>query len=158
MMTLTKEDLAAIEGLFTGKFNEMNDQFGRIDEKFGRIDEQFERIDEQFERIDKKFERIDEQFERIDKRLDGIDERLDGIDERLDGLEGRMDKLEGTVADMNLRLEHVESDVSSLKIGQLELSCKLSEVSAKVDATYDLALENWGQIEESKVRLNLLEN
>ena len=116
MMTLTKADLAAIEGLFTGKFNEMNDHFGIID-----------------------------------KRLDGIDKRLDGIDERLDTLEGK-------VKEMDLRLEHVESDVSSLKVGQLQLGSKLKEVSDKVDATYQLALENWGQIEESKVRLTLLEN
>ena len=123
MMTLTKEDLAAIEGLFTGKFQGMEDHFGKID-----------------------------------KRLDGIDERLDGIDERLDGIDDRLDTLESTVSGINLRLEHVESDVESLKIGQLQLSERLNEVSVKVDATYELALENWGQIEESKVRLTLLES
>ena len=130
MMTLTKADLAAIEGLFTGKFNEMNDHFGIIDKR----------------------------LDGIDKRLDGIDERLDGIDERLDGIDERLDTLEGKVKEMDLRLEHVESDVSSLKVGQLQLGSKLKEVSDKVDATYQLALENWGQIEESKVRLTLLEN
>jgi len=130
MMTLTKEDLAAIEGLFTGKFGEMKDHFGTIDKR----------------------------LDGIDKRLDGIDERLDGIDERLDGIDERLDTLEGRVKEMDLRLEHVESDVSSLKVGQLQLGSKLKEVSDKVDATYQLALENWGQIEESKARLTLLEN
>lgn len=109
MRTLTKEDLAAIEGLFTGKFNEMNDHFGMID-----------------------------------KRLDGIDKRLDN--------------LEGKVKEIDLRLEHVESDVASLKVGQLQLGAKLKELSGKVDATYQLALENWGEIEESKASLTLLEN
>lgn len=109
MMTLTKDDLAAIEGLFTGKFNEMNDHFGMID-----------------------------------KRLDGIDERLDNLEDK--------------VKEIDFRLEHVESDVSALKVGQLQLGNKLREMSAKVDTTYQLVLENWGQIEESKVRLSLLES
>jgi len=151
MMTLTKEDLAAIEGLFTGKFNEMNDHFGTIDKRL-------DGIDKRLDGIDKRLDGIDERLDGIDERLDGIDERLDGIDERLDGIDQRLDSLEEKVTEMDLRLEHVESDVASLKVGQLQLGNKIKELSAKVDETYQLALDNWGQIEESKTRLTLLES
>lgn len=122
MMTLTKEDLQAIEGLFTGKFDS-----------------------------------IDRRFDAMDKRLDAMDERFDSMDKRLDAMDKRFDALETKVENIDLRLEHVESDVSSLKIGQQRLQEKLNQVSDKVDATYELALENWGQIEESKKRLEILE-
>lgn len=116
MMTLTKEDLNAIEGLFTGKFDG-----------------------------------IDRHFEKIDHRLDAMDERFDKIDERLDSLEK-------TVTGIDLRLEHVESDVSSLKVGQIQMNDRLNRIEKKLDDTYILALDNWGQIEESKGRLALLES
>ena len=122
MMTLTKEDLQAIEGLFTGKI-----------------------------------EAIDGRFEAIDRRFDAVDRRFDAMDERFDAMDERFDTLETKVENIDLRLEHVESDVSSLKIGQQRLQEKLNKVSDKVDATYELALENWGQIEESKKRLEILE-
>ena len=129
IMVLTKEDLQAIEGLFDGRF-------GAIDKRFGAIDKQFKAIDKRFEAMDKRFEAMDQRFDKMDERFDKMDERLNKMD---------------------LRLEHVESDVSSLKVGQRMISEKLQKVSDKVDATYELALENWGQIEESKVRLAILE-
>lgn len=123
MMTLTKEDLNAIEGLFTGKFDG-----------------------------------IDRHFEKIDHRLDAVDERLDAMDERFDKMDQRFDSLEKTVTGIDLRLEHVESDVSSLKVGQIQMNDRLNRIEKKLDDTYILALDNWGQIEESKGRLALLES
>ena len=116
MMTLTKDDLKAIEGVFAGRF----------------------------ETIDRRFEAIDQRFEAMDRRFEAMDQRFDN--------------LASTVHNIDARLEHVESDVSALKVGQQQLWNKLNQVSDKVDATYDLALENWGQIEESKVRLTILES
>lgn len=123
MMTLTKEDLCAIEGLFTGKFDG----------------------------IDKHFEKIDERFDKMDQRMDAMDERFDKIDQRFESLERK-------VTDIDLRLEHVESDVSSLKVGQIRMNDWLTKIDKKLDDTYTLALDNWGQIEESKGRLALLES
>lgn len=123
MMTLTKDDLLAIEGLFLGKF-----------------------------------ESIDKHLEVLDDRMEGIEGRMDGLEGRMDGLERRMDSIEEHVGNLDMRMERVESDISSLKVGQMQMSKKLNEVSLKVDATYQFALENWGQIEESKARLTLLEN
>ncbi len=123
MMTLTKEDLNAIEGLFTGKFDG-----------------------------------IDRHFEKIDHHLDAIDHHLDAMDERFDKMDQRFDSLEKTVTGIDLRLEHVESDVSSLKVGQIQMNDRLNRIEKKLDDTYILALDNWGQIEESKGRLALLES
>lgn len=114
-MTLTKEDLAAIEGLFTGKFDG---------------------IDRQFESIDKRFEAMDQRFEAIDQRFDAIDQRFDAID---------------------MRLERMDGDISKLKVGQQLIKKDLYKISKQVEMTYDLALENWGQIEESKKRISVLE-
>lgn len=76
---------------------------------------------------------------------------------RFDGIDKRFESMEQKIAGIDIRLEHVESDVKSLKSGQLNLSRALKKVSEKVDATYELALENWGQIEESKARIAILE-
>ena len=72
------------------------------------------------------------------------------INQRLDKVEQRLDKVE-------LRLDKVESEVSSLKAGQLQMHQEIKNISRKVDATYELALDNWGQIVESKNRLDILE-
>ena len=61
-----------------------------------------------------------------------------------------MDKLENT-ADL------MKSDIGVMKHGQLQMNQELHVVSERVTVTYNLALENWGQIVESKVRLNVLE-
>lgn len=58
---------------------------------------------------------------------------------------------------VELRLDKVESEVSSLKAGQLQMHQEIKNISRKVDATYELALDNWGQIVESKNRLDILE-
>lgn len=72
------------------------------------------------------------------------------INQRLDKVEQRLEKVE-------LRLDKVESEVSSLKAGQLQMHQEIKNISRKVDATYELALDNWGQIVESKNRLDILE-
>ena len=114
-MTLTKEDLAAIEGLFTGKF---------------------ESIDQRFEAMDQRFEAMDQRLETMDQRLEAMDRHFDTID---------------------MRLENMESDISKLKVGQQLIKKEIYKISKQVDMTYDLALENWGQIEESKKRIAALE-
>lgn len=123
MMTLTKEDLQAIEGLFS-----------------------------------KRFDKIDQRLDAVERRLDTVERRLDAVDQRLDAMDQRLDSLENTVKHINLRLNHVERDIALLKKGQKELSNKLSVLSDKVDATLEIVMENWNQIEKSKARLALLES
>ena len=90
-------------------------------------------------------------FDAIDKRFTGIDKKFIGIDKRFDSLENRMDSLE-------MRMEHMESDVSALKAGQLDIRKEIKKCNDRIDDVYNLALNNFGQIEESKLRLSLLEH
>ena len=84
-----------------------------------------------------------EQFESINKRFDAVEERLDRIEERLDRVEERLNR--------------VETDVNSLKLGQIQLQKAFKKLEINIESVYTLALDNWGQIEESRKRLSLLE-
>ncbi len=51
---------------------------------------------------------------------------------------------------INNRLDKVESEVASLKAGQLELKKEIREVKQKVNDTYELALDAWGTSTENR--------
>ena len=74
-MTLTQEDLNAIEGLFTGKFDG----------------------------IDKRFESMDKRLDSMDQRFDSMEQKIDGIDIRLEHVESDVKSLKG--GQLNLRKE-----------------------------------------------------
>lgn len=80
-----------------------------------------------------------------------LDEKLQPVYYRLDSMGGRLDKMDN-------RLDRVESEIGALKEGQQKLRQELKRVSDKVNETYELALENWGQVQESKARLTALES
>lgn len=91
-----------------------------------------------------KFENlVIQKFEEMDKRFDRIDMRFDGIDERLDGMDKRFDRVE-------LRLEKCESEISALKVGQNEMRKDIRRLEKKIDDTYELALDAWGQGYENR--------
>lgn len=104
-----------------------------------------------------RFDAIDEKFEGVTKRLDEHDKRFDRLEHRMEHQESQLGRLEGRMGRLELRIEHLESDVSALRYGQLDLKKAIEANYKKIEETYDLALENFGQIEESKTRLNLLE-
>lgn len=84
---------------------------------------------------------------------------LSGLfDEKLQPVHNRLDRLEGRLDGMDSRLDRVESEIGALKEGQQKLRQELKRVSDKVYETYELALENWGQVQESKARLTALES
>lgn len=72
----------------------------------------------------------------IDKKLD---DKLQPINNRLDNIDNRLDK--------------IESEVSALKVGQKETTKELRQVKDKVNDTYDLALDAWGQSTENRTWL-----
>ncbi len=90
-----------------------------------------------------KFEEMDKRFDRIDDRFDSIDMRLDGMDKRFDGMDKRFDRME-------LRLEKCESEMSALKVGQNEMRKDIRRLEKKIDDTYELALDAWGQGYENR--------
>ena len=115
------------------------------------LDEKLDaRIGSRFEEIDARFDSMEKRLDGIDARLDGIDARLDGIDARLDRIEERQDRMEERQDRMELRLEKVESVVSALQHGQMEMHKELKNLSARVESTYMLALEAWGNSMENR--------
>ena len=101
----------------------------KMDVMMGKMDLTIEKMEQKFEQIDRRFEQIDRRFEQIDRRLE---------------------RLENTT-------DLMKNDISALQIGQRKMGQELQTVSERVTVTYNLALENWGNIVESKVRLNRLE-
>lgn len=65
---------------------------------------------------------------KLDEKLDSkLDEKLQPIHNRLDNMGNRLDKL--------------ESEMSAMRIGQMELKKEIREVKHKVNDTYELALD-----------------
>ena len=65
-----------------------------------------------------------------------MDSKLQPINSRLDNMDNRLDK--------------IESEVSALKAGQRELKRDIREMKDKVNDTYYLALDAWGQSTENR--------
>ncbi len=120
-MTLTKEDLQAIADLIDKTFDE------KLDQKFDlKFDQKFD------EKFDQKFD------EKFDQKLD---QKLNEIFDR---------KLDEKFQPMNNRLAAIESELSALQCGQGELKEALTAIRYKVNDTYELALDAWGQSEENR--------
>lgn len=58
---------------------------------------------------------------------------------------------------INNRLEKLESEMSAMRVGQLELKKEIREVKHKVSDTYELALDAWGKSTENRVWLESIE-
>ena len=84
------------------------------------------------------------------QKLDCLLEQMQIMNGRMDRLEGRMDRLEGRMDNVEGRLDKLESNQEALKAGQLRLSKELKRVSERVDETYQLALDAWGQSAENR--------
>lgn len=93
---------------------------------------------------------IYDRLDAMDKRLDGMDERFDAMDKRLDGMDRKFEKID-------LRFERLESDIDSLKAGQLDLRKDIRNLDRKVSATYELALDAWGQGAENRTWLRRMD-
>ncbi len=72
-----------------------------------------------------------------------MDNKLQPIHNRLDKMENRLDKMEDRLDKMESRLDKIESEVVGLKK-------EVQEVKEKVNATYNLALDAWGQSTENR--------
>lgn len=70
--------------------------------------------------------------------------------ELLEAISNMMDQ---KLQPINNRLDKIESDISSLKIGQRDLKKEMRQVKDKVSDTYNLALEAWGQSTENRTWL-----
>ena len=71
------------------------------------------------------------------------------MDEKLQPINSRLDK-------MDIRFDKLESEMSSLRAGQISIIKELKEVHHKVADTYDLALDTWGKSTEDRNWLEAL--
>ena len=72
----------------------------------------------------------------------------------LQALSDMMDKkLDEKLQPINNRLDKLESEMSAMRAGQMELKKEIREVKHKVNDTYELALDAWGQSTENRVWL-----
>ena len=115
-------------------------------------------LDEKLQPVYYRLDSMGGRLDGMDSRFDGMDSRLDKMDSRLDKMDSRLDKMDSRLDKMDSRLDRVESEIGALKEGQQRLRQDLKRVSDKVNETYELALENWGQVQESKARLTALES
>lgn len=72
-------------------------------------------------------------------------------DEKL--LQSISDIMDKKLEPVNNRLDKIESEVSALKAGQMDLRREIKEVDSKVSDTYKLALDAWGTSTENRTWL-----
>lgn len=58
--------------------------------------------------------------------------------------------IQGLLVPINDRLDKIESEVSALKSGQLDIRKELKNLDRKVSTTYELALDAWGNSTENR--------
>lgn len=83
-------------------------------------------------------------------------QKLDYLIEQMHGMEDRIERVEDQIQGINSRLDKVESNTNALKAGQKNMGIELKKISERVEATYELALDAWGQSTENRVILNAL--
>lgn len=105
---------------------------------------------EHFNRVDERLDRVEERLDRVDERLDRVEERLDRVEAHLEKVDERLDRVEAHLAQVDNRLDKLESNTSSLKEGQLRHGRLLKYLTARVEETYQLALDAWGQSKENR--------
>ena len=91
---------------------------------------------------------------KFDERLSPINNRLDKMDSRFETIESRLDKMDSRFEAIESRLDKMESEISAIKIGQAELRKDMKELKLKVNETYELALDAWGQSTKNRVWLD----
>lgn len=117
-----------------------------LDEMHGMRKEFGERLD----RVENRLDRVEKRLDRVENRLNRVEERLDRVENRLNRVEERLDKVEEHLAKVDSRLDKLESDTSSLKEGQLGQSRLLKYLAKRVEETYQIALDAWGQSTENR--------
>lgn len=107
---------------------------------------------------------LDEKVDLILGEMHGLREDVNELKEDVSSLKEETSSIKSEVKELTKRVDKLENttdllrnDVGVLKNGQMQMNQELQIVSQRVTMTYDLALENWGDIVESKVRLKVLE-
>ena len=67
-----------------------------------------------------------------------------------DDLQAIANLMNQVIQPINNRLDKIESEVSALKQGQLDIRKEIKQVDKRVSDTYNLALEAWGTSTENR--------
>ena len=102
------------------------------------------------QKLDCLLEQMQEMRKEAVQRFDQIENRLDHMDKEINGMGEDIAGMGRDINNIVNRLEKLESDNVSLKAGQLKNSQELKHISARVEETYLLALEAWGQSTENR--------
>ena len=127
---LTREDLQAINDLLTPKFDV----------------------------IIKRLDYVENHMEELSTRMGTLEGRTEELSNRIGTLENQMSTVESRMDSLEMRMDRMESDISALKYGQIDIRKDIMRLSDRINDVCNLALNNFGQIEESKMRLNHLEH
>ena len=87
--------------------------------------------------------KLDEIVTLLTNYIGTSEERFEKIDDRFEKIEERFEKTEG--------------DLQALRNGQKWIRMDLQKMSQRIDDTYELALNTWGDHEETKAKLSTLE-
>ena len=112
-----------------------------------------QKFDERLDSFDKRLDSFDKRLDSFDERLVSVERRLDSFDERLVSVEGRLAPVEKELVSINNRLDRIESDTSALQAGQRDIRKDMREIHAKINETYDIALEAFGTSIENRTWL-----
>ncbi len=93
--------------------------------------------------IDEKFDLLLGELKKINNRMDAMENRMEAMENRMEAMENRMDEL--------------ESQTQAVMSNQLELYKKITLIEKRIEVVYDLAVDNWGNMVETKQRLKMLE-
>ena len=102
------------------------------------------------------FERI-MNMENVKLIMSKLDEILTSLTNYIGTSEERFGKIDERFEKMDERFEKTEGDLQALKNGQKWIRMDLQKMSQQIDDTYELALNTWGDHEETKAKLSMLE-
>ena len=120
-MTLTSEDLKAISNLLDNK----------LDEKLGSMNSEF----------NGKLDLMNNEF---NGKLDSMNNEFNG---KLDSMNN---EINDKFCSIDNELEKLNSQVSALRSGQLEIRKEIRVLDRKLSDTYQLALDAWGTSTENR--------
>ena len=129
-MSLTKEDLKNIEGLFRGRFDDIDGRFDKIDERFEGIEKRLDSHELIFEKIFNRFDKIDKRFEEIDRRLASHELTFLKMFKRFDTLERNLTKYHIRENNNRDRLDKIEMDVDDLRMSIFD--CNYGDIKTKI--------------------------
>ena len=72
-MSLTKDDLQAIAGLFAPIEARMEAGFTEISERLGKVEGRLDSVEQRLDRVEQRLDRVEQRLDRVEQRLDKLE-------------------------------------------------------------------------------------